>query len=77
HEATVRLLFHRGADPHTQDKEHWTALHHASANGHEAIVQLLLDHGADIKANDPRGQSALAIASIWKCTAIEDLLARG
>jgi ankyrin repeat protein len=34
----------------TIDKNHRTALHNASANGHPEVVKVLLKHGRDVKA---------------------------
>jgi ankyrin repeat protein len=53
HEAMVRLLLARGADPNWSEGPEapgGAALHTAARAGHTALVQLLLDHGADPNA---------------------------
>ena len=49
HDAVVRLLLERGADPAWPDWDapRGAALHEAARQGNEAIVRLLLDRGAD------------------------------
>lgn len=37
-----------GADLEARDKRGWTALFHATYNGHQNVVKFLLDSGADI-----------------------------
>ena len=53
HEAIVRLLLARGADPNWSEgpeAPRGSALHTAARAGHTGLVQLLLDHGADPNA---------------------------
>jgi ankyrin repeat protein len=50
HDAIVRLLIERGADPNWgegADAPRGSALHAAARAGNRAVVELLLDHGAD------------------------------
>ena len=46
-EETAALLLERGADPNTQQRGGFTALHAAAQHGDEPLVELLLAHGAD------------------------------
>jgi ankyrin repeat protein len=48
HEAVVRALLERGADPNIRDEgDHAYPLHFAAERGHLTIVELLVQHGAD------------------------------
>jgi ankyrin repeat protein len=48
HEAAVRLLLERGADPNIRDEGDWAfPLHFAAENGQLGIVRALVEHGAD------------------------------
>ena len=44
-------------------QEQFTALHHASANGHLPVVKGLLDRGANVRAQN------LVSVSSWSCAA--------
>jgi ankyrin repeat protein len=41
----IRKLLDAGADPNKQERNSWTALHWAVANGHLTVAELLLQHG--------------------------------
>jgi hypothetical protein len=41
----IRKLLDAGADPNKQERNGWTALHWAVANGHLTVAELLLQHG--------------------------------
>src|SRR5690606_39071637 len=48
HDAVVRALVDRGADPNVRDEgDHACPLHFAAERGDLAIVKLLVEHGAD------------------------------
>jgi ankyrin repeat protein len=48
HEAVVRLLLERGADPNVRDEgDHAYPIHFAAERGEQPIVKLLVEHGAD------------------------------
>ncbi|RYO89395.1 hypothetical protein DL763_005663 [Monosporascus cannonballus] len=61
HEAAVRLLLGRGADPESKDKNDETPLMWAAGNRNEGIVKLLFERGADPKSKDKNG----CIPLIW------------
>ena len=42
----VKLLLESGADVHAKETSGWTALTHATKNGHKDTRALLLKHGA-------------------------------
>ena len=49
HEAVVRCLLERGADPNVRDEgDNAFPLHFAGENGHVPIIRLLVEHGADM-----------------------------
>jgi ankyrin repeat protein len=64
HDAVVRLLLERGADPKWPEGEeapHGSALHTAARLGNRPMVELLLDHGADPSAHvDSAGNATWA-----------------
>ena len=64
HQATVRLLFGRGADIEAQDSDKQAPLHGALWHGHEATIGLLLGRGADIEVKDSARQTPLQIATL-------------
>jgi len=41
----IRKLLDAGADPNKQERNGWTALRWAVANGHLTVAELLLQHG--------------------------------
>jgi hypothetical protein len=46
HEAVVKLLLEKGAEPETKDKiDGWTPLSYAAGDGHEAVVKLAAGEG--------------------------------
>ncbi|CZR65340.1 related to nucleoside phosphorylase [Phialocephala subalpina] len=65
HEAVVKLLLDKGAEPETKDTEYGqTPLSWAAENGHEAVVKLLLDKGAEPETKDTwYGQTPLLWAA--------------
>ncbi|KAH8800858.1 heterokaryon incompatibility protein-domain-containing protein [Xylogone sp. PMI_703] len=63
HEAIVKLLLERGAEPKAKDENGQTSLSWAAENGHEVIVKLLLEKGAEPKAKDENGQTPLSWAT--------------
>ena len=63
HEAVVKQLLEKGADPDLKDNYGQTPLSSAAANGHEAVVKQLLDKGADIDTIDGDGQTPLSWAT--------------
>jgi ankyrin repeat protein len=78
HDAIVRLLLDRGADPawaEGADGPRGTALHAAARRGDIALVDLLLDHGADPNAHVDAAGSATYAARTPEIRA--RLLARG
>ena len=61
----MKLLLEYGADKEAKDKDGWTPLIFASANGKTEVVKLLLEYGADKDAKDNTGDNPLRLAS-WK-----------
>lgn len=59
---TAGFLLERGADPNTQQRGGFTALHAAAQHGDEPLVELLLAHGADpgVAADDGRAAADFA-----------------
>ncbi|XP_044747903.1 ankyrin repeat and SAM domain-containing protein 1A-like isoform X2 [Coccinella septempunctata] len=53
----------RGPGANVQDSSGYSALHHASLNGHKEIVRLLLDHDASTNIIDVKGSSPLHLAA--------------
>jgi serine/threonine-protein phosphatase 6 regulatory ankyrin repeat subunit B len=47
----------------TDDKNGWSALHYASAEGHDKVVKILLENGADVDIKNFKGQTPLHIAA--------------
>ena len=82
HEAAVRLLLERGADPN-QESQHAQIvvrpIHSAVADGGSVeIARLLIDAGADVNARRPDGGTALHTAAHeGNSELVELLLARG
>jgi ankyrin repeat protein len=78
HEAVVRLLLQRGADPNWSDgptAPRGAALHAASRAGAGSLVELLLEHGADPNGGIDSSGSATYAARTPELRAL--LLARG
>jgi len=65
HEAVVRLLLEKAADPDSKDDTYGrTPLSWAAENGHEAVVKLLLEEGAALDSKDGwYGQTPLSRAT--------------
>lgn len=63
HEAVVKLLLEKGADPDSFDSRRRTPFLSAAANGQEAVVRLLLGKEIDPESRDSGGQSPLSWAS--------------
>jgi ankyrin repeat protein len=59
HEAIVRLLLVKGADPEAKDYEGRTVLFQAAQLKNQKITQLLLYRGVNVNAQDKIGQTAL------------------
>jgi ankyrin repeat protein len=59
HEAIVRLLLVKGADPEAKDYEGRTVLFQAAQLKNQKITQLLLYRGVNVNAQDKNGQTAL------------------
>ncbi|XP_046655890.1 ankyrin repeat and SAM domain-containing protein 1A-like [Daphnia pulicaria] len=53
----------RGPGSNVQDSSGYSALHHASLNGHREIVVLLLEHEASANIVDSKGSSPLHLAA--------------
>jgi ankyrin repeat protein len=66
HEAVVRLLLERGANPESKDKSGWTSLSWAAASGQEAVVRLLIEKGAGLGSKDNEGRTPLSRAAAGK-----------
>jgi ankyrin repeat protein len=59
----VWLLLERGADIHTRDKNHCTALHLAAFSGMFEISRLLLHYGANADVRNEKGETPLHLVS--------------
>ena len=72
------MALQAGADVNHEDRDSWTALHHAAYKGHEAVAQGLLGAGADVNAKDGSGRTPLHLAA-WnnKPEVAKVLLAHG
>ncbi|SCO92664.1 uncharacterized protein FRV6_16792 [Fusarium oxysporum] len=58
HQAIVKLLLSKGADPNLCHSNKRSALGEACANGHKGIAQLLIKSGAELDYRDWRGRTA-------------------
>ncbi len=58
----LEYLLNLGASSEHIEKERWTSLMVATAEGRRRCVMLLLDAGADVKRKNPDGVTALSIA---------------
>ena len=58
----VKLLLKKGAEVDLQDVQGWSALMHASRNGHSQVANLLLEYNADIDLQSLEWDSALSLA---------------
>lgn len=59
---TVRLLLLLGLDANAADRDGWTPLHHAAANGYTEVARVLVDAGADRDASTNAGQRPADLA---------------
>ena len=64
HEAAVRLLLDRGADPNVLDEDHESPLLRACYGGSESVVRLLVCCDADPTLPNRQGQTALHFAAM-------------
>jgi ankyrin repeat protein len=53
------LLLEHGVDVHSQDKEHYTALHAAAFKGKHELTRVLLNHGANPNVRNEKGKTPL------------------
>lgn len=63
HAQTVQALLDGGADPNARERDGWTALLWACANGHLESADILLDAGADPDVADDDGHTPLTLAA--------------
>ncbi|GAB1314484.1 hypothetical protein MFIFM68171_04694 [Madurella fahalii] len=63
HEAIVKLLLEKGADPDSRGPGGWTPLHYASWRCSDGVVKMLLDASANSNARDELGRCAIHLAS--------------
>ena len=64
HKAVVKLLFEKGADLDSEDRQGQTPLSLATEKGHEAVVKLLLEKGAELDSKDIGGRTPLTWAAV-------------
>jgi len=74
HEAIVRLLLERGADPEGGSHGHHTALRAAAENGHVAVVKLLLIHTSNMTTHRKDWRTILEHSAENGHQAVADLL---
>jgi ankyrin repeat protein len=74
HEAIVKLLIEKGAEPSVQNSRGMTPLHWAAWNGHEAIAKVLVEKGAELSVQNRDGYTPLLVASNHGQTSIVKLL---
>jgi serine/threonine-protein phosphatase 6 regulatory ankyrin repeat subunit A len=74
HEALVRLLLEKGADPESKDASGQTPLRWAVEKGHVAVARLLVEKGADPESKDVSGQTPLRRAAEKGHVAVARLL---
>ena len=70
----MQLLLDHGADPNTQIKDGWTALHWAANFGRFEVAEVLLKYGADPHAQTDVGETPFQVASRRNNTQITRLL---
>jgi ankyrin repeat protein len=78
HEAVMRLLLERGADPNVRDEgDNAYPLHFAAERQDLPVIRLLLDHGADpIGTGDGHELDVIGWATCWDYVAVQpDVLA--
>ncbi|KAF8541800.1 hypothetical protein BDD12DRAFT_803421 [Trichophaea hybrida] len=59
----IQKLLDAGADTNKQERDGWSALHWAAANGHHEVAKLLLKYGAKKDIADLRGVTPHFVAS--------------
>lgn len=59
----IRGLLEKGADVNAKDKDGYTPLHMAAANGNTETAEVLLELGADVNAKDVDGVSPFLTAA--------------
>jgi ankyrin repeat protein len=77
HDATVRLLFKKGADLQVRDSAGQTLLHitaNSRTAGRSDHSYLLLEYGVEVDARDKKGQTVLHIAAISGLDSIKRLM---
>ena len=75
HENVVKLLLQTDdTEIQAKDNEGMTALHHAASRDNGGIVRALLEKGAEKNIIDLHGWNALAIAQMYACENIRDIL---
>lgn len=64
HQAIVRLLLHRGADPNATNAHRQTPAHLCVLYGRRQLIEILVDHGADLTAVDNFNNTPLDLATL-------------
>ncbi len=70
----VKQYITAGTDVNARNKDGFTSLDMAAANGHKEVVKLLIAKGADVNAKNMFGETALGSAVRFKQPETADLL---